>query len=370
MGGARWLLGGLAVASVLALAGCRGENRPNVEIIGGASASVSGADDPALNANSGARYTMTTQQDLALQASLDLRDLRIIINPALDGRPVEWERATALYAQGKNQRRADGTIRPLASLAAEPMPAAFPDAARVYGREGFLDAMIREGLSGTGRAQGLGDNARREIVDRGVQAVLYGQTLQQLALAQSRAATKDAGAAAALDAAWAFAAGAPDSEGARAYALIRTASEREADFKLTGRIAKPLEERFIAAREAIERGDGAAAERAIAEVRGTLNAVAVLSTLRPARPLSQETDAADRRVLLEEGRSAFAAIRAQVAAASADAAQAVEAAYDRPADQAFPPDQVSRVYAALNDPAVVRALAIPPALQVKTAPTQ
>jgi len=368
--GVRRLLAGVAVASAVVLAGCQGESRPNVEIIGGASASVSGADDPALNANSGARYTLTTQQDLALQAGLDVRDLRIIINPALDGRPVEWERATALYAQGKNQRRADSTLRPLAALAVEAMPAAFPDAARVYGREGFLDAMIREGLSGTGRAQGLSDNARREIVDRGVQAVLYGQAMQQLALAQSRAAAKDATAAAALDQAWAFAAGAPDSDGFRAYALIRKATEREADFKLTGRIAQPLEERFIAALEAIQRGDTAAAERTIVEVRGTLNAVAVLSTLRPARPLQLEDDAADRGVLLVEGRTAFAAIRAQVTAASADAAKAIEAAYDRPADQPFPADEVTRVYAALNNPAVVQALAIPPALQAKTAPAQ
>lgn len=368
MRGTRALVAGAVIASAVALAGCQGERRPNVEVLGGASVSVSGADDPALNANSGARYTQTTQQDLALQAALDVRDLRILVNPAIDGRPVDWARVTAIYTEGKNQRRADNTVRSLASLAASPMPAAFPNAVPVYGREGFLDATIREALAGTGRAQGLDDNARRAIVDAGVQAILYGQTLERLAAARTRAVAQDATAAAALDEAWAFAAGAPDSDGAHAYALIRTASDREADFKLTGRIAKPLEEAFIAALGAIQKGDAAAAERAIVEARGLLNATMVLSTLRPAAPLQRASDAADRRVLLAEGRAAFMAVRAQVAAVSAGAASAVEAAYGRPAEQPFPADEVTRVYAALNEPAVVSALAVPAGLQVKTAP--
>lgn len=365
----RWIASA-AIASAVVLSGCQGERRPNVEILGGASASVSGADDPALNANSGARYTLTTQQDLALQAALDVRDLRILINPALDGRPVDWARVTAIYAEGKNQRRPDNTVRSLASLATSPMPAAFPNVAQVYGREGFLDATIREALAGTGRAQGLDDNARRAIVDAGVQAILYGQTLERLAQARTRVVAKDATAAAALDEAWAFAAGAPDSDGARAYALIRTATDREVDFKLAGRIAKPIEESFIAALGAVQKGDAAAAERAIGEARGMLNATMVLSTLRPARPLQQASAVADRRVLLVEGRSAFQAIRAQVAAASAGAATSIEAAYGRNPDQAFPGDEVTRVYAALNEPSVVNALGIPAGLQVKTPPAQ
>ena len=364
----RLLLLGAVVASTLVVAGCRGEQRPNVEILGGASASVSGADDPALNANSGARYTLTTQQDAALQAALDVRDLRLIINLAIDGRPVEWDRATALYTQGKNQRRPDNSIRSLASLAVEPMPAAFPNAATVYGRDRFLDAMIRDGLAGTGRAQGLNDNARREIVDRGVQAVLYGRARQLLAQAQTRAAAKAPDAAAALDEAWATIAGAPDADGVRAYALLRTATEREADFKLNGRLVQPLEEAFIAAGAAIKQGDATAFAKAEADARGLLNAAIYLSSLRPARPLQNENDAPDRQVLLAEGWGAFQAIRAQVAAAAPNSAAAVEAAYARPAEQAFPSTEVARVYEALNDAAVLRALNIPAALQVRTAP--
>ena len=92
-------------AGAMLVAGCRGESRPNVEILGGASASISGADDPALNAAGRPRYRTSSQQDMALQMSLDLRDLRSIINLGIDGRPVEWGRARALYEQGKNQKR-------------------------------------------------------------------------------------------------------------------------------------------------------------------------------------------------------------------------------------------------------------------------
>lgn len=360
--GARPALLVAGVASALLLGACRGEGRPNVEVIGGASASVSGADDPALNANSGARYSLSSQQDAALQAALDVRDLRLVINLAIDGRPVDWARVQSIYVEGKNQRRADGTVRSLAALATEPMPGAFPQ-----GTSSTFDVMIRDALTGTGSAQGLSDHARREIVDRGALGILYGHSLTQLEAARGREASKAPDANTALDAAWAFAAGAPDSDGFRAYALMRLGEEREADFRLKGRLVEPLEAAFISAQEALARSDTAAFDRATSEARGLLNALFYLSTLRPALPLAGEPDAGDRQVLLAEGRASFAALQGRVRASAQASAAAVDEVYGRPATESFPPSLAASVYEAMNRAEVLRDLGIPAAVQVKSA---
>jgi hypothetical protein len=349
-------------AGALLLSGCRGESRPNVTILGGSSASVSGADDPSLNAASAPRYRTSTQQDLALQAALDLRDLRSVINPAIDGRPVDWERARAIYERGKNQARPDGSLRSLASLADDEAQAAFPNGAAVYGRAGFLDGIIRDGLNGTGRAQGLSDDARRAIVDRGVQVVLYARGMRGLAVTKTKVEAKAPDAAASLDETWAMIAGAPDSEGLRSHGLLRTASDRETDFKITGRLAQPLEDAFIAGLASVQKGDAAAFTRQANDAVGLLNATFALTALRAAQRAEAATTAEARAVQLADGWASFQAIRAAVAAAREGAASPVEAALTRAAAEAFPASETATVTQALNDPAVRRALNIPDAI--------
>jgi hypothetical protein len=77
----------------------------------------------------------------------------------------------------------------------------------------------------------------------------------------------------------------------------------------------------------------------------------------------------DRETHLAEGWTFFQAIRPQVAAASPDAAALVEEAFTRNAQEPFPADLTEEVYAALNEPAVLEALAIPDEFQF-TSPAQ
>lgn len=357
----------LAAAAML-LAGCRGENRPNVEILGGASASISGTDDPALNAAGMPKYRMSSQQDTALQMSLDLRDLRSIINLAIDGRPVEWERARALYEQGRNQKRPDGTIRSLASLADADAESAFPNGAAVYGRARFIDGIIRDGLTGTGRAQGLSDDSRRAIVDRGVQMLFYARATHGIALAKTRFEAKSADAPATLDEAWAIIAGPNDADGIRTYSILNNAVAREAEFKLAGRLAQPMENEFIAALAATQKGDAAALNRHAADAAGFLNATFALGVMRSAKQAEGAGSEATRQTYLAEGWTSYQAIRALVASGSPAQAAALEAILTRPAGEAFPATETAKVYAALNAPAVLRVLAMPGAVRVATPP--
>ena len=61
---------------------------------------------------------------------------------------------TGTGPDGKNQLRADGTARSLKSIPNESVQAVFPNGAQVYGSPDFINALIMDGLNGTGRGQG------------------------------------------------------------------------------------------------------------------------------------------------------------------------------------------------------------------------
>jgi hypothetical protein len=310
--------------------------------------------------------------DVYFAMGLDLRDMRALMQPATQGQPVDWAAVTAIYANGKNQTRADGTARSLASIPNDAVQAVFPNGATVYGRANFIDLMIRDGLNGTGRAQGISDDARRQIVDKGIQMLIYGKALQEMDAAKTRVAqgnTDNAtGGPHAVDEAWGAIAGSPDNNGARPHSLLQTATGREGNFKLEGKLRAPLESALVAALAAAQKGDVAAFDKAYAETRGYMNTIFYLGALRYVKTLEADTTAAQRQGHLAEGWTFWQTIRATVAQASPSAAQTVEAAYTRNAAEAFPATETARVFAALNEPAVLTALGVPAALQVKTPP--
>jgi hypothetical protein len=370
----RQAAGGSLLSVALLVAACRGEDRPTVDVIGGnGSASVSvSASGPISAGVAPTRYAPVSNVDSSFNIGLDLRDIRAVMAPAAEGRPVDWAAATAIYETGRNQRRPDGTLRSMASLAGDAEQAAFPNSAGVHGRPNFIDALIRDGLNGTGRAQGLSDEARRQVVDKGLQMLIYAKAVQELsaagALLQQGNTDNANGAPHAVDEAWAAVAGAPDQNGLRSYALLETALDREANFRLNGKLRDPLESAFAAVQAAAQVGDVAAFNRLRDEVRGYLNAIFYLGTLRSTKLAEGDTTEAQRQAHLAEGGTFFQAIRAAVAAASPSAAETVEAVYARSPSQAFPSSETTRVYAALNEPAVLQALRIPSLLVVRAPP--
>ena len=209
---------------------------------------------------------------------------------------------------------------------------AFPDGAAVFGREAFIDGMIRDALTGQGRAAGLGDNARRQIVDRGVQMLQYGLALESLLEAQT---LMDAGSAseagAAIDAGWAALAGARETSMPN-DGLLATALAREEDFVLAGRLARPLEAHLFQALVASQQGDGDGFREALDASRGYLKTIFYLSVLRDAKVLAGDSRASDRETHLAEGWTYFQTLRAQVAAASPAAAERLETAFTRDPD--------------------------------------
>ncbi len=361
------VLMGVTALAVLLASSCKGENRPSVEVIGGDGVvSISGApegDNPA--PPSGRRYAYSAEPTIDLGGPLDLRAMRSLINVAIDDRPVDWAKAIDVYAAGRNQKRADGTLRSLASLASDPAAlAVYPNGTTVYGRASFIDGIIRDGLNGTGRAQGLSDNARRAIVEGGVQMALAAQATQNLAATRARIDAKGSKPQTLVDSAWGFIAGPLDGE-ERTAGLLSAMFKLETDLKLQKKLEQPLELAFIDASTAAEKGDASAFAKPAGDARAYLNAYFYLTALRAAKAAESDTTEAARQVHLAEGWAAFQAIRAGVTGASSTAAQSVEAALSRSGAQAFPSSETQKVYAALNDAAVVQALGIPAAVQLK-----
>ena len=344
-----------------------GEERPNVDVIGGGgSVSVSGV----VEGYGELLYEPSTDQAANLAIGLDLRDMRELMSAAAGNQPVDWPAVTAIYEEGRNQALPNGDLRSLATLAREELPEVFPDGVAVFGREDFIDGVIRDALAGEGRAAGLGDNARRQIVDRGVQMLQYRHGMQHLAEAERLMAAGSASeAGAAIDAAWATFTGAREESTTPNYGILATGLAREEDFLLHGQLARPLESYLFRALVATQQGDAEGFEEAVATSRAFANTIFYLSVLRDARVVAGDSRVSDRQTHLAEGWAFFQAIRPRVAAASPEAAALVEEAFTRSAEEAFPADLTEEVYAALNEAAVLEALAIPEEFQF-TSPAQ
>lgn len=364
------------IVIALVLTACKGENRPNVEVIGGAdTVSVSdidaGPDESATGGMTPARgpstlkdaYVPASNVDIYFAMGLDLRDIRSALNPS-QGQP-DWARVLSLYGQGKNQITADGSPRSLASLPNDAVHAVFPNGATVYGRPNFIDGVIRDGLNGTGRAMGLSDDARKQIVEKGVLMLLYGKGLQEFTASKTRVDTNAANPTVPVDETFAILAGAVENN-TRPFALFAVATEREKDFNIDGKLSSPLEAALVAARAAARKNDREAFDRAYAEGKGYMNAIFYLSALRSARALEDANTSAARQVRLAEGWAFWQSIRAVTTSGSPQAAREIETALSRDPSSPWTAADTARIYASLNDPAVLGALGIPAALQIKT----
>lgn len=365
-------------------AACDGEDRPGVEVLSGSgTGSVSGTSTGSgtgsatmsvsgvMPSQGSDHYRPVSDVEAHARLALDVRDAQAAMAPAKEGKPVDWGKVTEIYERGGNSRKGDGSARTLAGVAQESaVLAQFPNGAALFGTNSFLDANVRAGLQGAGRGQGLSDDARRQLVEKGFLAVLYGKVLQELDAAREKIQqgnTEDAGGAPHnVDEAWAFYAGAQDESGARPYGLSATARKREADFGLDGKLDEPLQRALAEALEAARRGDLEAFDGAVKQVKGHLNAIFYLASLKYAGAAANDTEAGPREVHLAEGWAFFQTIRPAVAAASADAARAVEAVYSSPASTPLPSNAASTVYDALNRSDVLSGLGIPEDLVIRS----
>lgn len=166
-----------------------------------------------------------------------------------------------------------------------------------------------------------------------------------------------------MDEAAALYLGAKDNTGSHAYSRSATARGREGNFGLEGRLDVPLQTEFASLQQAARAGNLAAFELSEARVRGGLNAIFYLATLRYARS-TLDAPVIDRPGPMAEGWAFFQAIRASVDQVSPETADRINDLFSGGAESA-PDSTVTEVYQGLNATEVLQALGIPPHLQVK-----
>jgi len=362
------LLSGVLFFLVLTLTACLGpgENRPGVVAIDPQSetVSVSGIGSGSATESSGTSeiYTPVSNVDGYFNLSLDLHDIKGLITAG------DWVGAVAIYEDGKNSLHGDNTRRSLRSLAtSKSVLAIFPNGEQIYGNPQFLDAHIQIGLNGTGRAAELPDGARRQLVDKGIQTVLYAKALQKIESARTKTAAgntdDNSGAPHAVDEAAATYLGAVNEEGIRAFSLSATARSREGNFGLEGKLDVPLQIEFASLQQAARDGDLAVFEAAEAKVRGNLNAIFYLATLRYTQS-TLDASIAERPIPMSEGWAFYQAIRGSVAQSSPETADRINELFSG-TSESVPDSIIPEVYEGLNHPPVFQALGVPTHLKVK-----
>ena len=389
IGDRRLWLAGVTALLLLLMAACgednAGEDRPTIQVIeegsGSVSVSVSGSVSgigvvsvsgpatgsvsvsgsagatPMLSAMPTEFYTPVSNVDSHAAIALDMRDIADLLSPASAGEQVDWGAVTAMYEQGKNSVKGDGSVRTLQSLAtSDSVLAQFPGGTD-------LDANVRAGLTGRWLGESIDDKTRRQLVNKGVQAIIYGKVLQELVAARAKIQsgnTNDAsGAPHNVDEAWAFYVGVPGDEGNYPYSVSSTARKRESNFGLDGMVDAPLQQALAKALEASRSGDLAAYDEAAAEAEGYLNGVFYLATLRYGNRVLGDDEPAGRKVHLAEGWAFYQTIRPAVSSVSGGAGSTVEGHFTRDASSPVPAESVNRIFEALNNGAVRQALKLP-----------
>ena len=371
---------GLIGAAVLILslaAACGeddGEDRPGVQVIGksgavsgSVSGSVSGPVSAAAVTQVSEHYATVSDVTSHAAIALDMRDIGSLLNAAKTDEAVDWSAITTLYENGANSVKGDGSARTLLSLATSgSVLAEFPGGTD-------LDGNVRAGLSGSWQGRDVDDLVRRQLINKGLQAIIYGKVLQELTAARSKIEqgnTDDAsGAPHNVDEAWAFYVGAPNDEGIRGWSISATARSRAGNFGLDGKVDAPLQQALAQALDASRKGDLAAYDAAAEQVRGRLNTVFYLAALRYAKRAADDVEPGPRAEHLAEGWAFYQAIHPAVRSASAPAASTVEGLLTQDPAGPVSTGSVDALYSALNEGAVVQALGIPPDVRV-TSPAQ
>jgi Low iron-inducible periplasmic protein len=279
-------------------------------------------------------YTPTSNVDGYLYFGVDFQDISALTNAVNEGIPLPSSDILAIYERGKNFRTASGDLRGLRAFArADARAREFPDAAAFYGSGTFLDTPLVQAIAGVGPASSYSPAQRRQVIQKGIQRILYYHTLQELLAAPPKIEAGNiepiAGAPHNVDEAWAIYMGLPDGS-SYPRSLSATARSREMNFNRDGAIDLPLREGLSRAQQAAAAGNLPAFQAAQRDVESRLAAIFYLGSARylnEALRAAQSGNPAGAAASQAEGFSYYQAIQPLVAGADAAADQAVVSYY-------------------------------------------
>ena len=256
-----------AIASGTASASASGTGSASASGTGSASASAPADGSSAATAGDGG-YEYASNVDSHRLVVVDICGIGDLLDAG------DFEAVEAVYREGENSVKSDGSIRTIGGFAARDDRSHGLDA--YYGTPAPLDEFVTAALQGTGMFAGQSDGVRSQGAEKGIQnQIMVAWLVHELNAALAKAADGNfdvaSGAVHNWDEGWAFFHGA--APGCAPYA---TGNKRAGNFATTGADGETAlaNEGILAAmiegRDALVSGDAATAESAAAEVMRNL----------------------------------------------------------------------------------------------------
>jgi hypothetical protein len=342
------------VAGALFAAACTGdgENRPQVDVIGGngtasagqtGSVSASGAGPSAGGSSAPAPasggvlipvglapvtsgptksdgiYTPTTNREIYQKIATDYQEIVALTNQVNEGKPLPAAEILLLYEAGKHTRigTSSRSLRMWAREAAR--TADFPDAVAFYNAATFLDTPVNDAIVKARTAENYTDAQRRQAIQKGIQRILYHWSRHYV---QRACPALNPGL---VDEAWAIYVG-EEKDGKYPHSLAATAQSREANFNRPDSVDRPLREAMSRMQKAANDKNQAECEAAANDVYSRLNAIFYLGSARylnEALKSAQAGNAEAAGVAQVEGLSFYQSIQPEVARADPAADKAL-----------------------------------------------
>ena len=235
-------------------------------------------------------YTATTNREIYQKISTDYQEILKLTNLIKEGNPLPAAEVWLMYEAGPHTRLGPQS-RTLRSFAAGSTPSTYyPDSAKFYGSDTFLDDPIENAVRGRGEAENYTDAQKRQAIDKSALRVLYHWAKFYMIIGKDRMSSR------LIDEAWAVYVG-EEVNGRYPNSLAAVAQGREGNFGRQGTIDIPLRQAMDRARQAADDGDAAALETATNEVYSRFNAIFYLSTVRYIGRVFDDAEAGDHDAL-------------------------------------------------------------------------
>ena len=259
-------------------------------------------------------YTPTTNREIYQKISTDYQEIAKLTNVIKEGMPLPAAEIWLLYEAGPHTRLGSQS-RPLRSWAIGSTPATyFPDSAAFYDSAGFLDDPIENAVRGRREAENYSDAQKRQAINKSLLRIIYHRTKFYMIVGGDRMNSR------LVDEAWAIYVG-EEVNGQYPNSLAAVAQGREGNFGRQGAIDIPLRQAMDRARQAADDGDTAAYEAAARDVYSRFNAIFYLSTVRYIGRVSDDAQAGNHDALSTHQVEALAFYRSiQPDVAKADSA--------------------------------------------------
>jgi hypothetical protein len=269
-------------------------------------------------------YTPTTNREIYQLIASDFQEIALLANQVTDGKPLPSAEILKIYEESKLARVGTQT-RLLRNFAREEARATeFPDEAAFFGSKTFLDDPVIEAINGTGSAAGYTPAQRGQVIQKGLQNIIYHWSARYMAQARG---TLNPGL---VDEGWAIYMGKETADGKYPDSISALAVLHETNFARPGALDVPLRQAMSRAQQAAISKNQAAYNAAEQDVYSRFNAIFYLGATYSLNEALKSAQAGNAAVHQVAGRSLYRAIQATVARADAAADKTVIAYYPAP----------------------------------------